>query len=163
MRVPKLSALEWIRGYPVSSWLCGDILAGVTASALVIPQAMAYASLAGLPVQAGLYFANGEHVTDAIRAAVDARDVPPRVVIVDGGAVHGIKYSAVAVLDLLQQDLKRDDIDLWGANFTFFSVEVIERAQRHGLLESFAHYQTVEAAIRASKETVFAGRSCGLG
>ena len=57
VRVPQLSALEWIRGYPISSWLRGDILAGLTASALVIPQAMAYASLAGLPVQVGLYAA----------------------------------------------------------------------------------------------------------
>ena len=34
-----------------------DIVAGLTAAAVVIPQAMAYASIAGLPVQAGLYTA----------------------------------------------------------------------------------------------------------
>jgi high affinity sulfate transporter 1 len=115
------------------------------------PQAIQEPGLLVVRPQGGLYFANGEHVTDAIRAAVDARDEPPSVVIIDGGAVHGIEYSAVAVLDLLQNELKRDGIELWGANFTHFSVEVIERAQRHGLLESFETYQTVEAAIRAAK------------
>ena len=39
------------------AWLAGDVVAGVTTAAVVIPQAMAYASLAGLPVQFGLYVA----------------------------------------------------------------------------------------------------------
>jgi SulP family sulfate permease len=37
--------------------LRADILAGLTAAAVVIPQAMAYATIAGLPVQVGLYTA----------------------------------------------------------------------------------------------------------
>ena len=37
--------------------LRADLPAGVTAAAVVIPQAMAYATIAGLPVQAGLYTA----------------------------------------------------------------------------------------------------------
>lgn len=36
-------------------WLRADVLAGVAAGAVVIPQAMAYATIAGLPVQVGLY------------------------------------------------------------------------------------------------------------
>ncbi|WP_350348494.1 SulP family inorganic anion transporter [Agromyces sp. G08B096] len=36
-------------------WLRRDLLAGATAGAVVIPQAMAYATIADLPVQAGLY------------------------------------------------------------------------------------------------------------
>ncbi|GAA1495039.1 SulP family inorganic anion transporter [Paeniglutamicibacter kerguelensis] len=36
-------------------WLRSDILAGVSAGAVVIPQAMAYATIANLPVQIGLY------------------------------------------------------------------------------------------------------------
>jgi sulfate permease, SulP family len=38
-------------------WLRWDLLAGLTAAAVVLPQAVAYASLAGLPVQVGLYVA----------------------------------------------------------------------------------------------------------
>jgi sulfate permease, SulP family len=39
------------------AWLRWDLLAGLTTAAVVIPQAVAYASLAGLPVQVGLYVA----------------------------------------------------------------------------------------------------------
>ena len=34
-----------------------DLIAGLTAAAVVIPKAMAYATIAGLPVQVGLYTA----------------------------------------------------------------------------------------------------------
>jgi high affinity sulfate transporter 1 len=48
--------LSWLPGYP-RGWLRFDLVAGLTAAAVVIPQAMAYASLAGLPVEVGLYTA----------------------------------------------------------------------------------------------------------
>jgi high affinity sulfate transporter 1 len=49
-------AVGWLGGYQ-GSWLRGDLAAGLTTSAVVIPQAMAYATIAGLPVQVGLYVA----------------------------------------------------------------------------------------------------------
>ena len=48
--------LDWTRGYQ-KDWLRPDIVAGLTAAAVVIPKAMAYATIAGLPVQVGLYTA----------------------------------------------------------------------------------------------------------
>jgi SulP family sulfate permease len=48
--------LDWIRDYR-GEWLKADVVAGLTAAAVVIPQAMAYATIAGLPVQIGLYTA----------------------------------------------------------------------------------------------------------
>jgi high affinity sulfate transporter 1 len=48
--------LEWLPGYQ-RKWLRADLIAGLTASAVVIPKAMAYATIAGLPVQVGLYTA----------------------------------------------------------------------------------------------------------
>ena len=47
---------EWFSGYR-KQWLQPDILAGATTAAVVIPKAMAYATIAGLPVQVGLYTA----------------------------------------------------------------------------------------------------------
>ena len=43
-----------LRGYQ-RSWLGPDVVAGLSAGAVVIPQAMAYATIADLPVQVGLY------------------------------------------------------------------------------------------------------------
>src|SRR5215470_9333606 len=47
---------HWLFAYR-SEWLRPDVIAGVTAAAVVIPKAMAYATIAGLPVEAGLYAA----------------------------------------------------------------------------------------------------------
>ncbi len=44
----------WRHGYD-RAWLSKDIVGGLAAGAVVIPQAMAYATVAHLPVQVGLY------------------------------------------------------------------------------------------------------------
>ena len=46
----------WLRGYP-EDWLHADVIAGLTSAAVVIPKAMAYATIAGLPVRIGVYTA----------------------------------------------------------------------------------------------------------
>lgn len=48
--------LDWLPLYP-KAWFKDDLAGGLTAAAVVIPQAMAYASIAGLPVEVGLYTA----------------------------------------------------------------------------------------------------------
>jgi SulP family sulfate permease len=50
-RVP---VFEWLRGYTRAE-LNGDLVAGLTVGAMLIPQSMGYALLAGLPPQVGLY------------------------------------------------------------------------------------------------------------
>lgn len=50
----RLPILRWLPCYTVEDGL-GDIMAGVTVGLTVIPQSMAYAGLAGLPPQYGLY------------------------------------------------------------------------------------------------------------
>ena len=47
---------EWVFNYQ-KNWLRLDVIAGLTAAAVVIPKAMAYATIAGLPVEVGLYTA----------------------------------------------------------------------------------------------------------
>ncbi len=46
--------LSWLPNYN-RAWLVADILAGLTLWGLVVPEGMAYAGIAGLPAQAGLY------------------------------------------------------------------------------------------------------------
>ena len=55
-RLSRLTPLlpEWMEHYR-KAWLKGDLIAGLTAAAVVIPKALAYATIAGLPVQVGLY------------------------------------------------------------------------------------------------------------
>ena len=49
-----VSIAPWRRDYH-RTWLSRDVVAGLAAGAVVIPQAMAYATVANLPVQVGLY------------------------------------------------------------------------------------------------------------
>lgn len=46
--------IKWLPMYNVQ-WLIGDLIAGITVGAVVVPQGMAYAKLASLPAQFGLY------------------------------------------------------------------------------------------------------------
>ncbi|MBK6279179.1 MAG: SulP family inorganic anion transporter [Gammaproteobacteria bacterium] len=49
-------ATSWLARYQ-RDWLAPDVIAGLTTAAVVIPKAMAYATIAGLPLQVGLYTA----------------------------------------------------------------------------------------------------------
>ena len=47
-------AARWLADYRVE-WLASDVVAGATLAAYAIPVSLAYAGLAGLPPQAGIY------------------------------------------------------------------------------------------------------------
>lgn len=49
-----LPAVGWLRSYQ-NDHLGGDLIAGTVVAIMLVPQAMAYAMLAGLPAQVGLY------------------------------------------------------------------------------------------------------------
>ncbi len=51
-----LPILQWLPGYR-REWLRRDVVAALTVWALYVPTAMAYATLAGVPAEAGLYVA----------------------------------------------------------------------------------------------------------
>jgi len=49
-----IPALHWLPTYD-RSWLRGDLVAGITLAAYLLPAALGDASLANLPPEAGLY------------------------------------------------------------------------------------------------------------
>jgi sodium-independent sulfate anion transporter 11 len=72
--------LSWITRYN-RQWLMGDMVAGITVGAVVVPQGMAYAKLAELPVEYGLYssfmgvliywfFATSKDITIGVRISL---------------------------------------------------------------------------------------------
>src|SRR5271170_5119683 len=50
----RLPAARWLTEYR-AAWIPGDVIAGVTLAAYAIPVSLAYAGLAGLPPQVGVY------------------------------------------------------------------------------------------------------------
>ncbi len=77
-----LPILGWLPHYD-RRWLAADALAGLSVWALLVPQSLAYATLAGVPVQYGLYtafaalvayplFGTSKHLAEGPSAAVCA-------------------------------------------------------------------------------------------
>lgn len=58
MIVRRPTTWGWVAGYD-RTWLRGDLVAGVTITAYLVPQVMAYAALAGVPPETGLWAAVG--------------------------------------------------------------------------------------------------------
>jgi SulP family sulfate permease len=71
-----LPGISVLRGYQ-RSWLRGDLLAGVTVAAYMVPQVMAYAEVAGLPAIAGLWAAVAPLVAYAILGSSRQLSVGP--------------------------------------------------------------------------------------
>jgi SulP family sulfate permease len=60
-----LPILSWLPGYR-KEWLAADAVAGLSVWALLVPQGLAYATIAGVPVQYGLYTAFAALIAYAI-------------------------------------------------------------------------------------------------
>jgi SulP family sulfate permease len=60
-----LPILAWLPAYD-RRWLAGDIAAGATVAAIVVPEGVAYAGLAGMPPQASLYAAPAALIAYAV-------------------------------------------------------------------------------------------------
>ena len=91
--------LEWARGYP-RQWFAPDLVAGATAAAVVIPKALAYATIAGLPVQVGLYTALVPMAVYALLGTSRPLSVSTTttIAILTGAALAGLGTSDPAAL-----------------------------------------------------------------
>ncbi|NCF65131.1 MAG: sulfate permease [Chloroflexi bacterium] len=83
--------LDWLPKYQ-SSWLRLDIIAALTLWALLVPEAMAYAGIAGMPPETGLYAAPLALIAYAIFGTSKQLDVGP------SSAVAALSFSVVAGL-----------------------------------------------------------------
>lgn len=83
-----LPVLAWLPSYQ-KAWLRPDLMAGLTLAAFTIPEAIAYAELAGLPPQAGLY----------------ASMIPPMLYTLFGTSRHLVIGPTAAISVLLATQL----------------------------------------------------------
>ncbi|MGZ4494066.1 MAG: SulP family inorganic anion transporter [Blastococcus sp.] len=102
-RSPLLPGLAVLRGYD-RAWLRGDLLAGVTVTAYLVPQVMAYAAVAGLPPVAGLWASLGPLLVYAFLGSSRLLSVGPEstTALMTAAAVGAMtagdpsRYAAVA-------------------------------------------------------------------
>ena len=92
--VRHLTILQWLPRYS-KTWLTGDIIAGISVWALMVPQALGFAAISGVPVQYGLYaaaialivyalFASSRHVVTGPSSTIAA---------VTGAAVLSVAHA----------------------------------------------------------------------
>jgi SulP family sulfate permease len=133
----------WVRGYR-RAWLGPDLVAGAVASCVVVPQAIAYASLAGLPVQLGLYAALVPMLVYAFLGS--SRPLSVRVTL---------EITAVAGLHDLAEDLRERGTQLWVASLTPDEQRMMER---YGGEDGLPLFATPTEAVTAARASAYAGR-----
>ena len=85
-------AAEWIRNYDWGKNLSPDLIAAISVAALLIPESMGYATIAGVPVQMGLYAAPLALIAYALFGGSRL------MVFAAAGATSAISASLVATL-----------------------------------------------------------------
>ena len=99
---PRAPLLTWIRSYARED-VPGDLLAALVVTALVVPQALGYAAIAGVPLQVGLYAVPLALLAYAVLGSSPNVIVGPAstVAVVSGslvaGLAHGDQERAVAL------------------------------------------------------------------
>ena len=90
----------WVRGYD-RGWLRGDLLAGITVTAYLVPQVMAYAELAGVPAEAGLWAAVGGLALYALFGSSRQLSVGPEstTALMTAAALASVAGAGVSVVD----------------------------------------------------------------
>lgn len=102
-RNPLLPGIAQFRGYQ-RRWLRGDLLAGITVAAYLVPQVMAYAEVAGLPPVTGLWAMLGPLVVYAVLGSSRQLSVGPEsttalmtaVVLMPLAAGDPVRYATLA-------------------------------------------------------------------
>ena len=88
---PRVPIVTWIRSYPRED-VPGDLVAALVVTSLVVPQALGYAAIAGVPLQVGLYAVPLALVAYAVLGSSPNLVVGPAstVAVVSGSLVAGL-------------------------------------------------------------------------
>lgn len=106
-----------------------DVDAGPTAAAVVLPKAMAYATVAGLPVAVGLSTA---FVPMPVYAFLGSSRYGPRVVALDMSRVPDLEYSALQSMVEGGKRMTEAGLEVW---LVGLNPGVLEMARHSGLAE----------------------------
>jgi sulfate permease, SulP family len=127
--------VDWLPRYS-HKWLAGDVVAGLSVWALMVPQALGYAAISGVPVQYGLYaaaialiiyaiFASSRHVVTGPSSTIAAVTGAAVLSVAKAGSAEAIALVAAitmlaGVILVLLSILKMG----WVSNFLAESVLV---------------------------------------
>ena len=139
--------MNWLRAYH-REWLRPDIIAGLTTAAVVLPKAMAYATIAGLPVEVGIYTMLVPMAVYALLGSSRALSVSTSTLI-DCSAVPDIEYTALEMFTDGEQKLQQEGITLWLAALNPEALRVIRRSSLGKVLGRGRMFFNVQQAVEA--------------
>ena len=136
-----IPAFTWLRAYD-RSWLRGDVLAGITLAAYLLPAALGDASLANLPPQAGLY------------------------ACLFGGLVFwifcGSRYTAASVTSAISIVIGSSLAQITGGNTARFGALAAGTALLVSLIAFIAWLVKAGVMVHFISESVMTGFKCGV-
>ena len=136
-----IPAFTWLRAYD-RSWLRGDVLAGVTLAAYLLPAALGDASLANLPPEAGLY------------------------ACLFGGLVFwifcGSRYTAASVTSAISLVIGSSLAQMTGGNTARFGALAAGTAVLVSLIAFIAWLVKAGVMVHFISESVMTGFKCGV-
>ncbi len=102
--------LHWLSHY-IRAWLAGDIVAGLSVWALMVPQCLGFAAICGVPVQYGLYaaaialivyafFASSHHVVSGPSSTIAAVTGAAVLSVAKAGSSEAIALVILFVLKI---------------------------------------------------------------
>jgi sulfate permease, SulP family len=101
-----------------------------------------------LRVESGLFFANSDHVRDAVRARVDEEKA--RAVVLDAQTVPFVDVTAAEMLNALQEDLSGRGVSLLLARDVGQVRDVLRRTRPDDGTSERRVFATVEKAVQAA-------------
>jgi len=136
-----IPAVTWLRAYD-RTWLHGDILAGITLAAYLLPAALGDASLANLPPETGLY------------------------ACLFGGLLFwifcGSRYTVVSVTSAISLVIGSSLGEITGGNSTRFGALAAGTALLVSLIAFIAWLAKAGVLVHFISESVMAGFKCGV-
>jgi len=136
-----IPAFTWLRVYD-RSWLRGDVLAGITLAAYLLPAALGDASLANLPPEAGLY------------------------ACLFGGLVFwifcGSRYTAASVTSAISIVIGSSLAEMTGGNTARFGALAAGTALLVSLIAFIAWLVKAGVMVHFISESVMTGFKCGV-
>ena len=118
-----------------------------------------------LKIEGRLFFANAQRVADLIRS--EQQRIRAQVLMIDCSAVFDVEYTALKVLEQLDDKLRRNGCELWFAGMTRGVFDVVERSgigSRIGHERMFLNLQAaVETYERRGKHEPIEERATGQG
>ena len=100
-----------------------------------------------LKIEGRLFFANAQRVADLIRA--EQQRTRAQVLVIDCSAVIDVEYTALKVLEQLDDKLRRNGCELWFAGMTRGVFEVVERSGIGSRIGHERMFLNLQAAVEA--------------